>query len=72
MRIKRIDIVVTNRKQVDNVIITNSETKLSLLYNEDIIHEELVHDLIESGDYRYDERIVITTPKRADLLLSGK
>lgn len=69
--IRRIDVVQT-KVNAFGVSVPGSETELALIFNEDVIHEELVHELIESGDYIDDDRIVITTPKRADLLLSGK
>lgn len=69
--IRRIDVVQT-KVNAFGTSVPGSETELALIFNEDVIHEELVHELIESGDYIDDDRIVITTPKRADLLLSGK
>ena len=69
--VKRIDIV---RTMIDffGESVPGSATELSLLFNENIIHEDLVRELIENGEYMDDDRIVVTTVKKADLLFSGK
>lgn len=42
--------------------------KMAVLYNKRIISYEEVCELINSGEYRYDNRIVVTTPTQADNL----
>ena len=41
-----------------------------VIWNTTVISEEEVLELINSGMYEYDERIVATTPRRADNLRS--
>lgn len=40
----------------------------SIIFNVDVISGEEVNELINTGMWEYDPRIVITTPRRADAL----
>lgn len=42
--------------------------RYSILYNSDIISDIEVEELLKNGNYRYDNRIVLTTQERADSL----
>ena len=46
--------------------------KITILYNKRVISYEEVCELIDSGDYKYDNRIVVTTSTRADNLRGAK
>lgn len=39
---------------------------VSVIYNTDVISEEEVDELIKTGMYEFDSRIVVTTKERAD------
>ena len=48
--------------------IRGSEYAETLLYNSGVIDLDEIGELIDTGRYLYDERLVVTTPDRADLL----
>ena len=48
--------------------IDGTGTNVSVLFNITVISEKEVRELIESGEYEFDNRLVITTPSRADNL----
>lgn len=50
--------------------IEGTETKVCVLFNTTVIPVEEVYELINTGMLDYDERIIVTTPKRADNLRS--
>ena len=52
----------------DGKIIKGTERDVCILYNETVITEDEVSELIYSGRYKYDSRIVVTTPIQADNL----
>lgn len=39
---------------------------VSVIYNTDVISEKEVDELIRTGMYEFDSRVVVTTPERAD------
>ena len=52
----------------DGEIVKGTERDVCILYNETVITEDEVRELIYSGGYKYDSRIVVTTPIQADNL----
>ena len=50
--------------------IEDTGTSVSVLFNVTVISVEEVQELINSGEYEFDSRLVITTPSRADNLRS--
>ena len=52
----------------DGEIMKETERDFCILYNEPVITEEEVIELINSGEFENDDRIVVTTPTRADNL----
>lgn len=54
----------------DGEIIKGTERDVCILYNKTVITNKEVNELINSGMYEYDNRIVVTTPTRADSLRS--
>ena len=65
--IKRIDFKVGCFNS-DGEIVEGTEMDVCVLYNNTIITEDEVKELICSGMYEYDNRIVVTTPTQADNL----
>lgn len=45
---------------------------ISVIYNTDVISEEEVDKLIDTGKYQYDSRVVVTTQERADNMKGPK
>lgn len=43
---------------------------VTILFNKTVITGDEVEELIDSGMYEYDNRIVVTTPRQADNLRS--
>lgn len=56
----------------DGEIIEGTERDVCILYNETVITEDEVIELIHSGRYEYDNRIIVTTPVQADNLKNKK
>lgn len=54
----------------DGKLVPGTEHGVCVLYNNTIISEDEVQELIRSGMYEYDNRIVVTTPIQADNLKS--
>lgn len=52
----------------DGDFIDGMTEEITILYNKRVIRYEEVCELINSGEYRYDNRIVVTTPTQADNL----
>ena len=52
----------------DGKPIEGTGTSVSVLFNVTVISVEEVQELINSGEYEFDSRLVITTPSRADNL----
>lgn len=50
--------------------IKDTERDVAVIFNKTVITSEEVRELINSGMYEYDNRIVVTTPTRADNLRS--
>lgn len=65
--IRRTDVVFAE-KNSDGGPIPGTEQYISILYNRNIITEEEVAELIHSGAYEYDERIIVTSTTQADHL----
>ena len=54
----------------DGKLVDGTERDVTILFNKTVITEDVVRELIDSGMYEYDNRIIITTPRRADNLRS--
>ena len=54
----------------DGELVKGTERGVSVLQNKTVIDGDEVMELINSGNYEYDDRIVVTTPKQADNLRS--
>lgn len=54
----------------DGEIVEGTERDVCVLYNKTVITSKEVNELINSGMYEYDSRIVVTTPTQADSLRS--
>ena len=52
----------------DGKVVSGTEEIVSILYNRTVISDDKVKELINSGMYKYDIRLVVTTPTRADNL----
>ena len=65
--IKRIDFEM-GYTDSDGEFIKGMTEEVTILYNESVINYEEVCRLIDSGEYEYDSRVVVTTPTRADNL----
>lgn len=70
---------MNNVKRIDfNYYLANSDGKpiegtgrqICVLFNTTVVSAEEVYELINSGMFEYDERLIVTTPKRADNLRS--
>lgn len=74
--------VVTNMRNVmridfevgccnsDGKLVSGTERGVCVLYNSTVITEDEVQELIRSGMYEYDKRLIGTTPAQADNLRS--
>ena len=67
--VMRIDFI-TGIANSDGELVKGTETEVCVLWNLTVISEEDVCRLIDSGEYKYDKRIVVTTPVQADNLRS--
>lgn len=56
----------------DGEIIEGTEKDVCILYNKTVITYEEVCELIDSGEYEWDSRIVVTTPTQANNLRGKK
>ena len=56
----------------DGEIVRGTERDVCVLYNKTVITYEEVCELINSGEYELDGRIVVTTPTQADNLRGKK
>ena len=54
----------------DGELVKGTERDVCILYNKTVITEDEVTELIRSGRYEYDSRVVVTTPTKADNLRS--
>lgn len=52
----------------DGKPIKGTERPVTILYNKNIISYEQIKELIDSDMYEYCDKIIVTTPKRADAL----
>lgn len=68
--IKRIDFE-TGCYTPDNELIPGTTRQECVLFNSAIISEKEVKDLIRSGEYEYDSRVIVTTQTQAQNL-AGK
>lgn len=56
----------------DGEIVKGTEGDICILYNETVITGDEVRELIYSGEYEYDNRVIVTTPTRANNLRGKK
>lgn len=54
----------------DGKLVKGTERDVTVLFNKTVITGDEVRELIDSGMYEYDNRIIVTTPTRADNLRS--
>jgi hypothetical protein len=54
----------------DGKLVRGTEHEVCILFNKTVISADKVRELIDTGMYEYDSRIVITTPVQADNLRS--
>lgn len=69
--VMRIDFVIGCANS-DGKFVKGTERNVCILYNKTVISQKEVDVLIDSGMYEYDDRIIVTTPTRADNLKSRK
>ena len=69
--IMRIDFI-EGVQDSDGEFIEGMDKKMCILFNKTVISAQEVNDLIHSGEYMYDNRIVVTTSEQADNLRGGK
>lgn len=67
--VMRIDFT-TRIANSDGKPIRGTERDVTILFNKTVISEDEVKELIDSGMYEYDSRIIVTTPVQADNLRS--
>lgn len=67
--VKRIDFSYSLADSDGNRI-DGTERDVSVLFNITVISVEEVQELINSGEYEFDRRIIVTTPVQADNLRS--
>ena len=67
--VMRIDFI-TGCANSDGDIVKGTEREVTILFNQTVITADEVRDLITSGMYEYDSRVVVTTPPQADNLRS--
>lgn len=56
----------------DGKLVEGTERNVCVLYNESVITYDEVCELIYSGEYEWDDRIVVTTTTRANNLRGNK
>ena len=54
----------------DGELIKGTERGVTVLFNKTVITSDEVRELIRSGTYEHDSRVVVTTPTQADNLRS--
>lgn len=54
----------------DGELVKGTERNVTILFNKTVITGDEVRELIDSGMYEYDSRIIVTTPIQADNLRS--
>ena len=54
----------------DGELVKGTERRVAVLFNQTVITSDEVRELIRSGMYEYDIRIIVTTPTQADNLRS--
>ena len=54
----------------DGKLVKGTERDVCILYNKTVITNDEVEELIRSGMYEYDSRVIVTTPIQADNLRS--
>lgn len=54
----------------DGKLVSGTERDVTILFNRTVITDDEVRELIDSGMYEYDSRIIVTTPTQADNLRS--
>ena len=67
--VKRIDFE-TGCANSDGKLVKGTERNVSVLFNQTVITSDEVRELIRSGMYEYDSRIIVTTPTQANNLRS--
>lgn len=67
--VKRIDFE-TGCANSDGKIVKGTERNVTVLFNQTVITSDEVRELIRSGMYEYDSRVIVTTPTQADNLKS--
>lgn len=56
----------------DGEIVKGTERDVCILYNKTVITKDEIDELIRSGEYEFDSRIVVTTPIQANNLRGKK
>ena len=69
--IMRIDLK-TGCANSDGELVKGTERFVTVLFNKAVITVDEVKELINSGMYEYDSRVIVTTPTQADNLKGGK
>ena len=67
--VKRIDFVIGCANS-DGEIVKGTERNATVLFNQTVITSDETQELIRSGMYEYDSRVIVTTPIQADNLRS--
>ena len=67
--VKRIDFEIGCANS-DGEIVKGTERNMTVLFNQTVITSDEVRELIHSGMYEYDSRVIVTTPTQADNLKS--
>lgn len=67
--VRRIDFV-SGCANSDGELVKGTEREVTILFNQTVITADEVRKLVDSDMYEYDERIIVTTPKRANNLRS--
>ena len=67
--VMRIDFT-TRIANSDGKPVRGTERDVTILFNKTVISEDEIKELIDSGMYEYDSRIIVTTPVQADNLRS--
>jgi hypothetical protein len=67
--VKRIDFE-TGCANSDGKLVKGTERTVTILFNQTVITSDEVRELIHSGEYEYDNRVIVTTPTQADNLRS--
>ena len=67
--VKRIDFE-TGCANSDGELVKGTERDVTVIFNKTVITVDEVRELIRSGMYEYDSRVIVTTPVQADNLKS--